>query len=434
MLKTLFILLIWFPCCLFAAPKDIIFWHSMAGQLGEEVSRLAQQFNHSQMDYKVIPIYKGDYNESLTSFAAAFRAKHPPQLIQVFEVGTSVMRSPAGVIKPVDVLMREQGMTIEKSKFFPAVLEKYSDNGVLLAMPLNVSVPVLFYDADALAAFGVSSKSFPRTWGSLESLAKNLHDAGFACTYTTAYPAWILIESYLALHGLTVMNGDSVTYNNQHMMSHIERMRHWQKKHYFEYGGRGDDATVLFTSGKCPIFSQSSGAYAGLSELVSFHLGVAPMPIDSGASASRHNNVVGGAALWVVAGQSPKIERGIAEFLMFLAKPVVQQSWYEHTGYLPLETQFSPPQDNYPHSILGIAAFDLDNDKEKYHSISQQGPQNQIRAINEQMLEAIFSGMMSTKDAMDNAVLRANHVLRRFKKNTRNYSPQKPGKGALTGT
>ncbi len=408
---------IWFPCSLFAAPKDIIFWHSMAGQLGEEVGRLTQQFNRSQTDYRIIPTYKGDYAESLTSFAAAFRAKHPPQLIQVFEVGTSVMRSPAGIIKPVDVLMREQGMAIAKSQFFPAVLDSYSDNGVLLAMPFNISVPVLFYDADVLAPFGVSSKSFPRTWDSLESLAKSLHDAGFACTYTTAYPAWILMESYLALHGLTMMEGDSVIYN-KHMVAYIDRMRHWQKKHYFEYGGRGDDATVLFTSGRCPIFSQSSGAYAGLSALVSFRLGVAPIPIDVSASASRHNNVVGGAALWVVAGQSPEIERGIAQFLVFLAQPEIQQLWYEHTGYLPLETQFNPSQNKYPHSILGIAAFDLDNDKEEPHHLLQQRPQNQIRAINDQMLEAIFSGMMSTKDAMNNAVLRANHVLTRFKKNT----------------
>ena len=411
------LLLIWLPFSLFAAPTDIVFWHSMAGQLGEEMNRLAQQFNNSQSDYKVMPIYKGDYTESLTSFSAAFRAKRPPQLIQVFEVGTSVMRSPEGIVKPVDVLMREQGMTLPKTQFFPAVLESYSDKGTLLAMPLNVSVPVLFYDADALARLGVSSASFPRTWDSLELLAKRLQEAGFACTYTTAYPAWILMESYLALHGLSLMDGDAVTYNHKRMASHIERMRRWQKMHYFEYGGRSDDATVLFTSGRCPLFSQSSGAYAGLSELVPFHLGVAPLPVDVSVSALRHNNVVGGAALWVVAGQSPETDRGIAQFLMFLAKPSTQQSWYENTGYLPLETQLTPSLNVNPHSILAIAAFDLNNDKE-LHSAPRQGPQNQIRAINDQMLEAVFSGMMNTTDALNNAEIRANHALERFKKNT----------------
>ncbi|MDP1614272.1 MAG: extracellular solute-binding protein, partial [Methylococcales bacterium] len=212
---VLALLLIWFPCFLFAAPKDIIFWHSMAGQLGEEVARLTQQFNNSQTEYRVKPIYKGDYAESLTSFAAAFRAKHPPQLIQVFEVGTSVMRSPAGIVKPVDVLMAEQGMSLPKTQFFSAVLDRYSDKGVLLAMPFNISVPVLFYNADALAKLGVSSQSFPRTWDALEVLAKRLHDAGFSCAYTTAYPGWILIESYLALHGQRMIKGDVVIGHNE---------------------------------------------------------------------------------------------------------------------------------------------------------------------------------------------------------------------------
>ena len=45
-------------------------------------------------------------------FAAAFRAHQPPAIVQVFEVGTAIMLSPEGVIKPVDLLMSEQGMAL----------------------------------------------------------------------------------------------------------------------------------------------------------------------------------------------------------------------------------------------------------------------------------------------------------------------------------
>lgn len=402
--------LLFLPSLLFAAPQDIIFWHSMAGQLGQEVIRLAQQFNQSQKDYRIVPIYKGDYVESLTSFAAAFRAKNPPQLIQVFEVGSSVMRFPKGIVKPVDVLMHEQGMVLPKEQFFNAVRENYSENGKLLAMPFNVSVPVLFYNAEVLEKLGVTSQTFPQTWDELELLAKRLHETGFSCAYTTAYPAWVLIESFLSLHGK----------NPQSVLASVERMQRWQSQHYFMYGGRGDDATVLFTSGKCPLFSQSSGGYAGLKALVPFRVGVAPLPIDEKVSSRRHNNVVGGAALWVVAGQSSQIERGIAQFLVFLANPSTQQSWYEHTGYLPLDMHLHPSKKTRPQSILEIAEFDLNNDKNPQSS-SDPEPKNQIRSINEQMLEAIFSGMMSIKEAMENAVIRTQHVLLRFRKNT-NYS------------
>lgn len=396
-------------------PQDIIFWHSMAGQLGEEVARLSQQFNESQMAYRVRPVYKGDYMESLTSFAAAFRAKHPPNLVQVFEVGTSVMRSPRGVIKPVETLMREQGVEFPKGQYFPAVLSHYSMDGVLLAMPFNVSIPVMFYNADALAKLGVTQETFPKSWQGFERLAERLHREGFSCAYTSAYPAWILIESYQALHGLNPAEGASKDMIHQQLKSHLKRMQEWQKKHYFEYGGRGDDPTALFTSGKCPIFSQSSGAFEALSGLTSFHLGVAPIPFDETNKSTRHNNIVGGAALWIPAGQSKEIEHGISLYLAFIAKPSVQRSWYEHTGYLPMDTAFQASE----HSILDIAKLDLNH---QYQAVpeSQQGAENQIRTIYDQMLEAIFSGMMSVEDAMNKADRRIQHVLKRFRRNNGN--------------
>ena len=385
----------------------------MSGQLGLEVNKLASQFNQSQANYEIMPIYKGDYIESLTSFAAAFRAKQPPNIIQVFEVGSSVMRFPQGIVKPVDVLMHEQGISIPSEHFLSAVRTTYSENGHLLAFPFNVSIPVLFYNADVLAQFGITSDTFPKTWDAFEVLVKRLHDAGFLCAYTTAYPAWILIESYAAIHGLTEI------YTNAHMIAHIKRMRRWQKQHYFDYGGHMDDPTVLFTSKICPLFSQSSGAYAGLSDLVAFHLGVAPMPLDKRASTVRYNNVIGGGAIWVVAGQTSEMERGIALFFAFLAEPNRQHVWYENTGYLPLVSQVRPPSNGHYSSILDIAEFDLNNKIEPPHAL-QWGPQNQIRSINDQMLESIFAGMMNTEKAMAKTKIRVEHVRHRFSHNTSN--------------
>ena len=389
----------------------------MAGQLGVEVRHLAQQFNQSQTEYQVIPIYKGDYTESLTSFAAAFRAKRPPNMIQVFEVGSSVMRFPTGVVKPIDVLMHEQGIHMSKDAFFPAVLNRYSDNGQLMALPFNVSIPVMFYNASLLAKFGVSRASFPTTWDELELLAKRLHDAGLDCVYTSAYPAWILIESYLALNGLSSNHDSAALYHNKHLQTHLERMRRWQKKHYFEYGGHIDDSTVLFTSERCPLFSQSSGGYASLTELVPFHVAMAPMPLDTQVGPIRHNNVIGGAAIWVVAGQSPVLERGVARFLAFITQPEIQRKWYERTGYLPLENNTHLSTEANQLSVLDIAALDLTNEADG-PQVSQAEPQNQIRTINDQMLEAIFSGMMSTEDAMNKTKVRVHHAIQRFFKNT----------------
>ena len=50
---------------------EIQFWHAMGGNLGETVNELAAGFNKSQSEYKVNPVYKGSYTETLTAAIAA---------------------------------------------------------------------------------------------------------------------------------------------------------------------------------------------------------------------------------------------------------------------------------------------------------------------------------------------------------------------------
>lgn len=56
------------------AATTIPFWHSMEGQLGEEVNDLVTRFNETHPDYKVVPTYKGNYEQSLAAGIAAFRS------------------------------------------------------------------------------------------------------------------------------------------------------------------------------------------------------------------------------------------------------------------------------------------------------------------------------------------------------------------------
>ncbi|STX46896.1 sn-glycerol 3-phosphate ABC transporter substrate-binding protein [Legionella hackeliae] len=254
----------------------------------------------------------------------------------------------------------------------------------------------------------------------MDHLAVDLQKAGFVCVYTTAYPAWIQIEAFSAIHGLTMTDPQLsvATYNNKTIIKHLTRLKEWQKKHYFEYGGRASDATILFTSGRCPLFSQSSGSYNSLSELVNFKVGVAALPLDIEVSPTRHNNIAGGAALWAVAGQPSAVYRGVAKFFSYLTQPTIQQQWHQHTGYLPLGLTgiYSVLATESNHPIVQLGRIELgQNSTQKIYV----GPQNLIRAINDEALEAIFSGMLRPEEAINKAVQRANYTLMRFNRNTK---------------
>ncbi len=404
-----------------AKPIELVFWHAMAGHLGNEVRYLANEFNHSQKEYVIIPVYKGNYLETLTSFAAAFRAHQAPSIVQIFEVGTSIMLSPKGVIKPVSDLMQEQALSLPEDDFIQSVRAFYSEQGRLMAMPFNLSVPIIYYNLDSLSKIGYDSMNFPKTWDEMEILARKLTKEGYDCTYTSAYPSWVLFESYMAIHGLTMISEHSLRalFNTPELIAHFERLKRWHQKHYFRYAGRVDDATILFTSGVCPLFSQSSGAYNSLLALVTFKLGVASMPLDNKISKVRYANIAGGAALWAVAGQTQKEYKGIAQFFTFLARPEVQQHWHEHTGYLPIGLKgiYTPILTASKHPNLALARIDLE-ESQINHSLKHLGPQNQIRTITDEVLEAMFAGLMTSTDAVETATKRSNHILFRFARNT----------------
>ncbi len=113
----------------------------------------------------------------------------------------------------------------------------YSEQNTLMAMPLNTSVPALFYKADALAKVGYTAKTFPKTWDEFETLAEKLKKSGFSCVYTSAYPAWILIESFSAIHGLPLIDPTTkkAIYNNRQIVNFLERLLRWQRLNYFAY-------------------------------------------------------------------------------------------------------------------------------------------------------------------------------------------------------
>ena len=92
-----------------AEPIELQWWHAMTAINLERVNKLAADFNASQKDYKITPVYKGSYAETMTAAIAAFRAGSAPHIVQIFEVGTATMMGAKGAVKPVYQLMADAG-------------------------------------------------------------------------------------------------------------------------------------------------------------------------------------------------------------------------------------------------------------------------------------------------------------------------------------
>src|SRR4051794_19918822 len=83
------------------AATEIAWWHAMTGELGRQIEKLATDFNRTQSEYAIVPVYKGNYTETMTAAIFALRTKQNPTIVQVNEIATATMMAAKGAIYPV---------------------------------------------------------------------------------------------------------------------------------------------------------------------------------------------------------------------------------------------------------------------------------------------------------------------------------------------
>ncbi len=412
------------------AVTEIQWWHSMPGALNDKVNEIASKFNASQSDYKVVPIYKGTYDESMTAAIAAYRAGNPPQILQVFEVGTATMMAAKGAVKPVYKLMAEQHEPFNPKGFLGAVYSYYSDTtGNLLSMPFNSSTQVLYINDDAFKKAGLDPSNPPKTWPEVEKAAEKLKASGAPCAFTTGWQSWVQLESFSAWHNVpfaTEANGFAsldtrLKFNGPLQVKHIQNLGDWAKKGLFTYKGRKDEPNAAFSSGECAMLTQSSGAYGLIKANAKFNWRVATLPYYPDVKGAPQNTIIGGATLWVMNQKKPEMYKGIAKFFTFLSSPEVQEDWHESTGYVPITLaayDLAKQKGLYTERPgFDIAIKELTNKPPTANSKGLRlGNFVQIRNIIDEELEAVWSGQKTAKQALDEAVKRGDEQLVRFEK------------------
>ena len=174
------------------AQTEIQMWHSMKGALNDKVNEVATRFNATQKDYKIVPVFKGEYPESMTAAIAAYRAGNAPHILQVFEVGTATMMAAKGAIVPVAKLMKDADEPFDPKAYLPAVAGYYTDSkGDMLSFPFNSSTILFYVNKDAFKKAGLDPDKAPRTWKELLSAADKLKASGHTCPYTSGWPSCI---------------------------------------------------------------------------------------------------------------------------------------------------------------------------------------------------------------------------------------------------
>lgn len=421
-------LLLALPGLMLAAPKPkpaaasaaqpsqpIVLRHALSGPVLDAFATLVVRFNDEEAKLKtgagriVLEDVQGVADRTRLPHLALF---DPDDALAMFGTRPRFL--------PLHKVMAAGRQIFDAKQFYPQVFDAVDDlSGRMQALPLAMSLPMLFYSKTAFARAGLDPEAPPKTWWEVQEAAGKLREAGWKCPLTSSRFAWVHVENVAAQHDepLVVKDGkrNRLAVNNLVNVKHMALLTSWQKSLYFSYSGPGDEGDERFASGECAMLTGGSSLYARLKrEQPAFPLGVAALPYYDDVYGARPKQVLpDGAALWVLAADKKPEQQIIARFIAFLMRPDIQRDWVRATGFLPMTPAAVTAlrESGVDAAILAQAEARLSMPKRDASRTKNGFGKSRIRRILDEEIEFVWGGQKPPKAALDDAVARAMPIL-----------------------
>ncbi len=311
------------------------FWHSMGGTTGELVQEIVDEFNASQEEIFIDCIYQGDYTTGGTKIQAAVASGNGPAIAQI-EITRVGMYAAAEALLDLTPYA-EADEEFDVNSLYDGVMDFSWYDGKLVSLPNGRSVPVMYYNVDALKEAGFESA--PADWDAFiaAAIATTNPEKG---TYGYGCPigdSWYYLALMLTAGGqIYNEEGNNIGFNNESGIAPLQMWVDLQKEGAL-YLPDGDDYASnsalrnAFMAGICNITMQSSAQYRSLVDNSDFEVGVAYIPknVTYAAIPGGSNIVSFGTNL------SEEEKEAVWTFMKYMVSGDVAGKYAAGTGYLP---------------------------------------------------------------------------------------------------
>lgn len=399
-MRFLIVLLAALGWALAQRPVDIPFWYT-AGPPGQEaLEEMIREFNRQQRDYRIVPSFVGDYREGGLKLLAALRSGGAPALFHA-EISFLGRMAQDNVAQPLDGYLGNL-----PGDFYPGFLEAGRLRGRTYGMPIGLSVPVFFYNADQFAAKGLRA---PRTWDDVATAAQRLTTRA-AKGYTVSSDIYSFVVLVMSRGGSIVNSQGRPDFTNPKVVESLEFLQNLVRKNIAQSRNIAEAqfsvADFLRTKTFMGIAPITLWPLIESRTPIPFKLGVAAVP------RSENGKVpLAGGALVVLRGTSEQQARGAVAFWRFAMEPANIAKWVKATYYMPMRRAAQPLlEDFYKEDPRRRLAFG----QVEHASVWLQDPEFTIwYSFLEDALERALKGNANAKQVLEEAQRRANRVERR---------------------
>ena len=396
-------------------PQEVVLRHGLVREPLGALSAIVLQFNDQEAKLKT-----GAGKIVLEDVQGVAEKSQLPQLALFDQDDAMEMFGTRPRFLPLHKVMEASKQRFDDKQFYPQMIDAVDDlTGKMQALPLAMSLPVLFYNKAAFQKAKLDPNLPPKTWWELQEAAGSIRDTGSKCPLTSSRFAWVHLENVAAQHGepLVTKEGkqDKLMLNNLVNVKHVALLTSWYKSKYFIYSGSGREGDERFASGECAMLTGESALYARIArEKPDFPMGIAVLPHYDDVYGVKPSHVLpDGPALWVLAADKKPELQVIARFIAYLMKPEVQRDWVRTTGFLPMSSaavQALRESGGNP-SILDQAEKRLSMAKRDSARTRNGEQRSRVRAILNEEIEFVWGNQKPPKLALDHAVERSTPVL-----------------------
>jgi sn-glycerol 3-phosphate transport system substrate-binding protein len=405
-MKKIFLVLLGCSAALPALGQDISLRHDLEGKALDTLATLTLRFNDEQKGKGRVLLQdsRGMENRQLLPHLALL---DPDDSMEFFGTRPRFL--------PVHEVMRDAGQKFDANGFYPQVADAVDDaSGRILALPMGLSLPVLFTNRGVLRKAGIDPDQPVKTWWELQKVAGQIHDKGSKCPLTTSRFAWIHSENVSSQAGEAVVakagSKDVVQANSMVNVKHLALLASWQKSRYFHYSGPGREGNRRFLSGECAMLTGESSLYAD-ARRAGIDVGIAALPHYDDVYAPKPADVLpDGPGLWVLAGHKKDEYKLAARFVDFMLRPEVQVEWVRATSYLPMTpSALKGLRDSgIPQNLLDAAEKRLSVTR-KGSTRAKHGPvRDQLHEFLGEEVAYVWTTDRPAKEALDNTARRVN--------------------------
>lgn len=406
------------------AKVKVEFWHALGGHIGRDVlTQFIDDFNASQDQVEVVPIYQGSYNDVLNQYRLAVQAGKTPHLVHVFEIGTRFMidLNSAASLQP----FIDRG-DLDLDQMVGNVLSYYTIDGELYSMPFNTSNAILYYNKDMFRAAGLDPEQPPTTYEEFREYAE-LMTSGSNYGFGNYVYGWYFEQLLAAQNAEYVNNGNGrsspateATFNNEAGVRILQWFRDMlEDGSYLDTGRDGNALRAAFVGGNVGMRFGSTGGFASTLEDIDgrFELGAAFLPVP--AEIERGGVVIGGGSIWMSKGHSEEEMEGAWLFLKHLTAPESTAYWHVNTGYFPIDRRANELEEvKRLHAEFPQFRVAIDQLEASVTSTATQGAVigvfPEAREAIEEAMEQVLLGRMMPQRALDEAAEEVSAAIRRY--------------------